>query len=326
MKKEYNYPRHGNSQGELTTQQVHADTEPNGHNNLFSQTKNTSMSHTTQNRTMKTKTMSLLALAMFGFLTLFMVGCQKDDDVVVPQSELSLEDVSKVSLQRLAEMQYDQSLHESLYDDVEQRITSLNDQEYDIFLQEWAKVETKRAIELNVVSKDDESSTLDKTLSTLRARNQKSKEEYGKSFNHITEEQQSEVFDLIQKENNSSSVSDETILAQKSLTSCPRYYYGYPTTNNGLGLTSCAGWEFAKNNADPVLDCDFEFKFFPGPIVYSNLKTKGMTVKANKVLNKGGINGRLVSASEFRILVGMKLLLEYPTSGAGGFATDFKFR
>ena len=56
MKKEYNYPRHGNSPGESTKQHVHADTEPNGHNNLFSQTKNTSMSHTTQNRTMKTKT------------------------------------------------------------------------------------------------------------------------------------------------------------------------------------------------------------------------------------------------------------------------------
>lgn len=325
MKKEYNYPRRGNSLGESTKQHVHADTKPNGHNNLFSQTKNTSMSHTTQNKTMKTKKMGMLFLILFGFLTVFMVGCRKDDDVV-SQPELSLEDVSKVSLQRLAEMQYDQSLDESLFDDVEERTTSLNDQEYDIFLQEWAKVETKRAIELNVVSKHDESNTFDKTLSTLRARNQKSKEEYGKSFNHITEEQQSEVFDLIQKENNSSSVRDETILAEKSLTSCPRYYYGYPTTNNGLGLTSCAGWEFAKNNADPVLDCDFEFKFFPGPIVYSNLKTKGMTVKANKVLNKGGINGRLVSASEFRILVGMKLLLEYPTSGAGGFATDFKFR
>ena len=62
MKKSYTCTSHGNSQGELTTQQVHADTEPNGHNNLFSQTKNTSMSHTTQNRTMKNKALLILAL------------------------------------------------------------------------------------------------------------------------------------------------------------------------------------------------------------------------------------------------------------------------
>ena len=107
-KKEYNYPRHGNSPGESTKQHVHADTEPNGHNNLFSQTKNTSMLHTTQNKTMKSKTMSLLLLALFGFLTLFMVGCQKDDDRFessqVTSQKQGLEDVSKVSLQRLAEM------------------------------------------------------------------------------------------------------------------------------------------------------------------------------------------------------------------------------
>ena len=38
------------------------------------------MLNTNQNTMMKTKTMSLFMVAMFGLLTLFMVGCQKDDD------------------------------------------------------------------------------------------------------------------------------------------------------------------------------------------------------------------------------------------------------
>lgn len=100
MKKEYNYPRHGNSPSESTNQQIHADAETNGYNNLFSPTKKTSMSHTTQNTTMKTKTMSLFVLAMFGFLTVFMVGCQKDDDQFeqTPQESLYRADLSGKNL------------------------------------------------------------------------------------------------------------------------------------------------------------------------------------------------------------------------------------
>lgn len=315
----YSHTSHGNSPSESTKQQVHADTEPNGHNNLFLNTKIKIMLHKNQNTTMKTKPISLLVLALFGFLTVCMVGCQKDDDVVIPQQELSLEDVSKVSLQRLAEMQYDQSLDESLYDDVEKKISSLDDKEYDIFLQEWAKVEVQNAIRLGVISSNEEKEVLQKTIEKLLLRNQKANELYGTSMNKLSlEEQEMVVKDL------ELGYIENKLVAKAS---CPGYYYGYPTTNNGSGLTSCSGYLSATNAVDD--DCDYEFRFYPGPITYvpANLKTKGTSSSANWILNQGGVNGRIASASEFRILIGKnRILIAYPISGPSGFAADFKFR
>ena len=96
MKQSHTRTRPGNSPSESTNQQVHiADTKQTGHNILFLNLKNKNMLQKKQNKTMKTK--SLVLVIFFGFLTLFMVGCQKDDDIVVPQKELSLEDVSPLN-------------------------------------------------------------------------------------------------------------------------------------------------------------------------------------------------------------------------------------
>ena len=100
MKQSYTCTRHGNSQGGSTNQQIHADTEQTGHNTLFFNPKNKIMLQKNQNTIMKTKTMSLLMLVMFGFLTLFMVGCQKDDDQFEqnPQESLYRADLSGKNL------------------------------------------------------------------------------------------------------------------------------------------------------------------------------------------------------------------------------------
>ena len=71
--------RHGDLLGRLTNQQVHAYKKSNGHDNLFLNSKNKIMSH--KNKNVKTK--SLLFVAIFGFLTVFIVGCQKDDDIIL---------------------------------------------------------------------------------------------------------------------------------------------------------------------------------------------------------------------------------------------------
>ena len=327
MQKSYTRTSHGNSSIESTNQQVHADTKPNGRSYLSLNLKNKIMLQKNQNTIMKTKTMSLFVLAMFGFLNVFMVGCQKDDDVVIPQQELSqkqgLEDVSKVSLQRLAEMQGDETVDPLLYDDVEQRIKSLNAQEYELFIKEWAKVEVEDAINLNIIPKEKKEESFNIILYNLQKRNQESKKMYNESFNKLSDEQQLDIVENVELHG-----KRQKFITQKS--SCPGYYYGYPTTNNGAGLTSCAGYLSATNAVDD--DCDYEFRFYPGPITYTpvNLKTKGTTIRANKVLNSGGINGRIASSSEFRILVGYGAVLkQYPNSVFGNpssFVVEFKFR
>lgn len=260
----------------------------------------------------------LLCVSMF-----FLSSCSDQEDNVV-SSQYIAEEVSKVSLQRLVEMHHDQTVSQELYDDIEKRTSSLSDQEYELYMELWAKDEVNSSIKLNVISEDSRKDNEQKLLLHLQARNQKAKELYGMSMNKLSENQQDVVMkNILLPEANSSN----KLYARSS--GCSKYYYGYSTTNNGSGLTSCSGYVSATNLADT--DCDYEFIFYPGPITYTaaNLKTKGITSVANAVLNSGGINGR-VSGNSFCILVGYGAILKkYPSSifgNASAFSSAFKFR
>ena len=116
MKQSYTRTSHGNPQSGSTNQQVHADTESNGHDILFLNLKNKNMLQKNQNTIMKTKTMSLLALAMFGFLVLFMVGCQKDDDYLQTESEFTKESNLLVKVSLVNEKKDDLMLWQKIID------------------------------------------------------------------------------------------------------------------------------------------------------------------------------------------------------------------
>lgn len=131
MKYSYTRTRRGNSQGGSNNQQVHADTKLNGHNNLFLNPKNKIMLQKNQNTIMKTKTMSLLVLAMFGFLTLFMVGCQKDDDY--PFQDQVIERYTHRHFDVVQDQKYGSYLEFKSIDDlkvVNEYLDSLETQEY----------------------------------------------------------------------------------------------------------------------------------------------------------------------------------------------------
>ena len=323
MKKEYNYPRHGNSPGESTKQHVHADTEPNGHNNLFSQTKNTSMLHTTQNKTMKSKTMSLLLLALFGFLTLFMVGCQKDDDRFessqVTSQKQGLEDVSKVSLQRLAEMQGDETVNPSLYDEISKRVQSLSQEDYDKYLSYWISNGIQELIDKKLITENQRQSETELEYQKRMKYDEKSKELYSVPMYKLDLNQQMKVLDSLRE-------SSDIKTSQKA--SCPKYYFPYSVSNDGTGTYSCVAVYAATNPADS--DCDWEFQYNT-PIALGKAKT--LSLMASAIFAYGGINARIPSApytNQARFLVGQDKI-DYAYTGSGYsaallFASDVKFR
>lgn len=273
-------------------------------------------------------------MVVFVMTTIFFAGCKKEQvtDLESNQQILSnptiLEDVSDVSIPRLAEMQYDQSVSTELYKDIEDRISSLSENEFALFMEEWARVDADLAIKTKTIANDKENAQ-NQSLLKLLERNKKSKELFGIPLNKLMYgnsviDPEKKIEKLMQELEGIGAIDTGIIISKAS---CPTYSYPYPTANNGAGIVSCSGYVLAGNPG--TTDCDYEFIFYPGPISYtaSNLKTKGTTTSANWILNAGGVNGRTSASPSFRILIGKnRINLVYPVAGAGGFASAFKFR
>jgi hypothetical protein len=264
----------------------------------------------------------IMCLALtFCLVALLFVGCKKDVNygIDIKQNE----EVSKVSLQRLAEMDSDENVAPELYESIRKRVQSLSQDEYNTYFKFWVENGIQRMIDKKIISKDQKESEIKQEYEKRNDFNLKAKSMYNLPMYQLPTDRQMNVVSEISNQVPSNK--------QARVSSCPTYYYPSKISNDGTGTYNYVGVYSAGNPG--TSDCDWEVAYNLGSILAQG-KVRTTTARASAIFLAGGINYRRPNAPENvahrRFLVGKgRIFFAYAGSGitaAQTFASEVKFR